>query len=93
MALQVFCPHCAGRAVVSTSRAATPTVREFWAGCKDLECGHTFAGRIEVIHSIRPSGKPNARVHLPVRAPIRHEPPSVPPAPANDEGLAERVEA
>lgn len=71
MSATIDCPHCKGPARVRTSRAVTPTYRQLHLACLDTLCGHTFAGSIEILHTISPSACPDPAVHLRIAPPRR----------------------
>lgn len=67
----VGCPHCKGDARVRSSRSLTPTCKQLYLQCSDIECGHTFVAAIEILRTIVPSAAPDPQVHLPIAAPRR----------------------
>lgn len=91
------CPHCDAPSGTRSSREVSATAREIYFACSDVECGHTYVGHLVVVRSIRPSGKPNPRVHLPVgRLPSPSEIAAcndAHPYPANDDHQVEALEA
>lgn len=90
---RVNCPHCGSLAVIHSTRTISILTKEHAVQCKDIECGHTFVCRTEIAYTVRPSGKPNPKVHLPVSARFRAVPPEIPPVPANDPGDLAAAEA
>ena len=71
----MLCPHCDSGAVVRTSYALTPMIRESLMACRNPVCGHTFAVISSIDRTISPSATPREGVALRVStfAEIRHE--------------------
>lgn len=59
------CAHCDSSATIRTSRQMTPTCRELYFQCQNIECGHTFSAVLEVTRTIVPSQTPNPAVYIP----------------------------
>jgi hypothetical protein len=75
--LKMECPHCAEPSNVRTSKTVTPTYREFYYQCPNIDCGHTWKAALSFIHTISPSACPRMGLELPVAPPH---------PPANDRG-------
>lgn len=85
------CPGCGGPSVQRSCRTVTPIFRNLYFACKNIECGCTFAGALEITHVISPSAIENPRVPLPYRPSLRARPGLAPPRPDNDEHLPSAV--
>ncbi|MCL2020830.1 MAG: ogr/Delta-like zinc finger family protein [Betaproteobacteria bacterium] len=63
--MRITCPHCGHSASIRTSRAISPLLKEGYAQCVNLDCGHVFKLHVETVATLIPSYKPNPAVHLP----------------------------
>lgn len=71
MSATTACPHCKNSAQVRSSRALTPTYRQLYLQCGNVECGHTFAAELTITHTISPSACPDPEVQLRMAPPRR----------------------
>lgn len=62
--LHALCPHCDTPGAVRTSRQLTPTYKQFYFACRNESCGHSWLAELTVVHSITPSARPRAGLHL-----------------------------
>ena len=69
----IDCPHCQGALRVRSSRREVATLKLVNWQCSNVECGATFAGRIEITHGISPSAIADPNVHIRMVAPRRRE--------------------
>lgn len=89
----IHCPHCGARSMVRTSEELDNLVREIRFSCSDEDCNHSFLAQLSIVRTIRPSRKPNPKVHLPLANPQlcgprpRHANDDM-PVPDNDTGTA-----
>ena len=74
----IACPHCGEQAVARSSEAVTELCRTLRYRCKNDDCGHDFVAQLAIIHTVRPSLRPNPLVRLPLSPSAR------PKAAAND---------
>ncbi len=81
--LSIECPHCREKARTRSSRAVSPTYKHLNFQCSNIECGHTFAGALEILYTIAPSAIPDPEIHLRMAPPRRQGL----PVPANDDGV------
>lgn len=62
----------------------TRTFRVLYFQCKNVRCGASFAGSLELTHFISPSALDNPIVALPFRPTLRRRPGELPVANDND---------
>lgn len=72
------CPGCGGPSQVRSSRSVTPIFRTVYLQCKDIECGCSFVGALEITHVISPSSRETPKIPLPYRPTLRNQPSGVP---------------
>jgi hypothetical protein len=72
------CPGCGGPSQVRSSRPVTSTFRTVYLVCRDMMCGCSFAGALEITHVISPSSVETPKVALPYRPALRGQPGKVP---------------
>jgi len=63
---RIKCPHCKGPALIRTSKEVTPTTREQYAQCLNLECAHTWVIISSAARTIAPSMQPDPKVYIPL---------------------------
>jgi hypothetical protein len=90
------CPHCGTVLKIRSSRQTDMIVRQMTLACQNDDCCATFGGDLTLTHVISSGAKPNPAVRLrttPPRrrpanddVPAKHESPTLPPPPANDDG-------
>jgi hypothetical protein len=52
--MRIVCPHCGGKAVVSSRKMQTETVFDLYCQCKNVaNCAATFVCTLWVKHTIR----------------------------------------
>ncbi|SOB60548.1 Transcriptional activator Ogr/delta (fragment) [Pseudodesulfovibrio profundus] len=55
MAFRVYCPICEDVAVIHSSNAVDPKLKEAYCYCTNQDCGHSFVMSIEFSHTVSPS--------------------------------------
>lgn len=63
---QMNCPHCGAKLQIRSSKYQHILLKQIWLRCKNVECGFTCAGNIDITHQISPSAIPNPAVQLKV---------------------------
>lgn len=62
---QLLCPHCkATNLQIRSSEQDHLLLKKIWFQCKNILCGFTCGGNIEITHEISPSATPNSEVRL-----------------------------
>ncbi|GLK49601.1 hypothetical protein GCM10017620_25740 [Brevundimonas intermedia] len=90
---RVPCPHCGSASAARSSRGVSPTYRETYLRCSNLECGWVGVASIIIERTVVQSASPNPRVALPVTATRRKAAGAPTPQPANDDQVLAPAEA
>jgi Ogr/Delta-like zinc finger len=62
---RLICPYCNSSSTIRHSEQVTETVRNIYAACRNLDCGHTWKAQLSFVHTISPSAVPRPDLHLP----------------------------
>ena len=63
---QLLCPHCQLTNVkIRSSEQDHLLLKKIWFQCKNILCGFTCGGNIEITHTISPSATPDRSIYLP----------------------------
>jgi len=62
---QLLCPHCkATNLQIRSSTYEHPLLKTIFLQCRNVLCGFTCSGKIEITHEISPSAQPNLDIKL-----------------------------
>lgn len=64
--LKMVCPHCAEPSDIRSSKTITPTYREYFYQCPNIDCGHIWKAALSFVHTILPSASPRLGLELPL---------------------------
>lgn len=80
------CPHCHATSRVRTSETETPTVRNLYFQCLNVDCGFTWKAQLAVVWGLSPSAIPNPRLDIPMAPESVTRKTYFPPPPGYDPG-------
>lgn len=78
------CPHCNSVSLIRTSEQETPTTRNLYYICLNVDCGATWKAQLAIVHMLSPSAIPNPQVDIPMAPPSVTRKTYFPPPPGYD---------
>lgn len=67
------CPHCKGWATIGAVKPKSILTTELAFACRNIDCGHTFVGLLEIVRTLSPSSCPDLSVDLPLSPHVKRE--------------------
>lgn len=69
-----ICPHCKGWSTIASQKPRSPLTVELGFVCRNIDCGHTYVGLLEIVRTLSPSSCPDLSVPLPLSSHVKREP-------------------
>lgn len=60
------CPHCHATTRVRTSEQVSPTTKDLYFQCLNIDCGFTWKAQLAIVWGLSPSAIPNPDIEIPM---------------------------